>query len=81
MANTCYARYMNEMLKNLTPAARSALLAAQSRRQGAKVTADPVVVTELFDLGLVGAGDGLTRTGTIAREKLLREAEDAAFSF
>lgn len=72
---------MNEMLKNLTPAARSALIAAESRRQGAKVTADAVVVTELFDLGLVAKGDGLTRKGTIAREKLIREAEEAAFSF
>lgn len=70
---------MNAMLKNLTPAARSALLAAQSRRQGAKVTADPVVVTELFDLGLVAKGDGLTRKGTIAREKLQAQALEAAF--
>ena len=68
-------------IAQLTEAAKTALITARSRRQGAKVTADPVVVTELFDRGLVGPGDGLTRTGTIVRQRLLREAEDAAFGF
>lgn len=70
---------MTETLKNLTPAARSALIAAESRRQGARVTATALVLSELATVELIGRGDGLTRKGTIARERLVREAEDAAF--
>lgn len=63
----------------MSEVAKVALINAASNRQGAKVTADPVVVTELFDLGLVGIGDGLTRKGTIARERLVTAVLDAAF--
>ncbi len=67
-------------MNKLSEAAESALIAAKCNRQGTVVTADAVVITELFDQGLVGAGDGLTRKGTIARERLVLAREEAAFA-
>lgn len=64
---------------NLTEAAKTALINASSSRQGTKITADAVVVTELFDAGLVGLSDGLTARGTIARDRLVSAALEAAF--
>jgi len=64
---------------NLTAAAQQALINASSSRQGTKVTADAVVITELFDQGLVGLNDGLSTRGTIVRDRLVSAALEAAF--
>ena len=63
----------------LSEAARTALINAGTNRQGAAVKADPVVVTELYDFGLVGLGDGLTRRGSIERERIMSAELDRAF--
>lgn len=57
---------------NLSAAAQSALLSTGTNRQGAKPThpMTPAVKAELVDAGLLGTGGGLTRSGTIARERL-----------
>lgn len=57
----------------------SALLAAPTGRQGALVPAIASVQRELKELGLVGPDGGLTRAGTIARQRAMSAAEDAAF--
>lgn len=69
------------MMVQLTKAAREALIAVGTRRQGATintVTPGPVA-DELRNAGLIGPGNGLTRRGTIVRERLLDAALDAAF--
>lgn len=59
-------------MTQISEAAKSALLSTGTNRQGAKpthpMTAD--VKAELVTEGLIGTGGGLTRRGTIAREKL-----------
>lgn len=58
----------------------SALIGARHRGQGAAVpTTDSNVRLDLEILGLIGPDGGLTRKGTIARERAIRAAEDAAF--
>mgnify|MGYP001611610370 CR=1 FL=1 len=67
---------------NLSPAARSALINMASNRQGettAPSTA-PEVHAELQRLGLLGAGNGLTRKGTVQRQILLEDMLELAFS-
>lgn len=60
--------------------AKSALINHITARQGSTVVGiDLQTEDELKDLGLVGPGAGLTRKGSIQREKLMRAAEDAAF--
>jgi len=60
--------------------AKSALINHLTSRQGSTVTGiDLATEDELRDLGLVGPGAGLTRKGSIARERVMRAAEDAAF--
>lgn len=59
--------------------AASALIGATSRKQGQKVTADVGTEWELIDAGLIGKGGGLTRKGTIERERAMRKLEDEAF--
>lgn len=66
------------MTTNLTEAAKSALINA-SARQGSQVKADTAVAGELAAAGLIGTQDGLTRKGTIVRERLVNAALDAAF--
>jgi hypothetical protein len=53
----------------LSTEARTALLSANTSRQGAKVYASYPVHQELVAAGLIGDGGGLTMRGTIAREK------------
>ena len=67
-------------MTNLSETARKALINAAGR-QGAPVVAGTVAAfLELVDAGLVTEKNaGLTRKGTIAREKAVRAAEDAAF--
>jgi hypothetical protein len=57
----------------------SALLSASSNRQGTPVPAIAKVQREMQELGLVGPDGGLTRSGSIARERAMNAALDAAF--
>lgn len=71
------------MTTNLSPAAESALVNAEPR-QGALVDPtlplhSPGVIRELEDAGLIGAGNGLTRQGVTARERIVAARLDAAF--
>ncbi len=65
---------------NLSEAAKRALINTASR-QGAKIPADVDYGTyvEIRDAALVTKGGCLTRNGTVARMKAVREAENAAF--
>ena len=66
----------------LSQDAKDALISIGTNRQGAKLTPrwhKPEVVQELVDAGLVGPGFGLTRPGTIARERAENELEAATF--
>jgi hypothetical protein len=69
-----------QTIETLSERAKSALLAAKSNRQGEVTGAVGPTMRELFDAGLIGEDGGLTRKGTIVREKLLSAALDAAFS-
>lgn len=64
---------------NMSEAAKSALINTPSGQQGAQVKGNHKVIDELEALGLLGARNGLTRKGTIQREKAMRAAEDEAF--
>lgn len=59
----------------LSRAAEKALINAGTNRQGARV--DPrtpeSALIELVNAGLIGPAYGLTRTGTIRRERLMDE--------
>lgn len=63
----------------LSPAASAALVNAGSNRQGADVPATPEVLNELWAAGLIGAGNGLTRAGSIYRQKMMTRLLDASF--
>ena len=63
----------------LSKAAEDALLAADSNRQGARVKADLQIEWELLDAELIGKGGGLTRRGTIARQRVLDTRLNEAF--
>lgn len=68
------------MTMNLSEAAKTALINAGSNAQGTKVCANTrEVVAELKDAGLIGIQGGLTRKGTIAREKLVNAKLDEMF--
>lgn len=66
--------------EQLSKQAKSALMNAQPH-QGAQVSCDPATFLQLFQASpaLIGPEGGLTRAGTIARQKLVQAAEDAAF--
>ena len=64
---------------DLSEDARTALINAGTNRQGAKVMATWPVHKELVAAGLIGDGGGLTRAGTIERERLVTEALDDLF--
>lgn len=67
------------MNEKLTPEAKKALLAALSSRQGERVLGAAAVLDELHLLGLVGPQDGLTRSGSIVRDRLFTAMLDEAF--
>lgn len=72
------------MTDKLSEAAKSALINASGSMQGASVlhagnVFSHKVEAELKQAGLIGDRQGLTRQGSIAREKLTRAAEDQAF--
>lgn len=66
-------------MNTLSEAARVALVNAGTNRQGAVVQALPGVLAELEVAGMIGVKDGLTRSGTIARERIVTAMLDAAF--
>jgi hypothetical protein len=64
----------------ISQAARSALMAALSSKQGERVLGTglaPETFVELVQWGLIGPNDGLTRTGSAVRTKLVNDAIDA----
>ncbi len=65
----------------MSEAAKKALMSAKSNRQGEGMSAYVrwSVVEELQDLGLAGPGGGLTRLGSIERERLESADLDALF--
>lgn len=63
---------------NLSDEAKSALINAGSSREGTRIQAGDAQ-GDLFGAGLTGHFGGLTRKGSIERERLLAEAEDKAF--
>lgn len=65
---------MTLKFERISKSAQSALITAGTNRQGAKVTASPTVLQELMVAGLIGPGLGLTRAGTIERERLINAA-------
>ena len=69
------------MAVKLTEAATQALLSVDTLRQGATprghLTED--TFEELKLAGLLGKGGGLTRRGTVARQRLVDTLLDAAF--
>lgn len=63
----------------MSQAAKDMLIDAGTNRQGTSVTGPATVRAELAALGLIGQAGGLTRKGSIARERLVNEMLDAAF--
>jgi hypothetical protein len=64
----------------ISPEARSALIGARSSKQGERVLKTgvaPETFVELVQWGLIGPNDGLTRTGSSVRTKLVNDAIDA----
>lgn len=64
-------------MMQMSEAAKTALLNAGTNRQGAKVIGGTAAVQELVNAGLIGEGRGLTRKGTIARQRVQDAAMDA----
>ncbi len=68
-------------MNKLSERAESALVAAKSNRQGEKVGwSSPAALKELEDAGLITRDHNLSRKGTIARERIVRAREEAAFA-
>lgn len=63
----------------ITTAAAEALINCGTNRQGTPVQANGWVTDELRAAGLVGPNAGLTRKGTVYRERLVDETLDKAF--
>lgn len=65
----------------ITTAAATALVDCATNRQGTLIPASTTteVRRELRRAGLIGPGDGLTRKGGIARERLVDEMLEKAF--
>lgn len=70
------------MTQNLSPAAQSIVINLPSSRQGAtpKGKNATAALMELQSAGILGADYGLTRTGSVYRDRLLAARLDAAFS-
>lgn len=70
-------------MMKLSEAARTALINAASGRQGANVTESGrctgEAAYELRDAGLIGIQGGLTRKGSIERERIMNAELDRAF--
>jgi hypothetical protein len=71
-----------QVLAELSTGARSALINAGSSATGTEVLAAgiaPAIFVELAEWGLVGPNDGLTRQGSIVRQRLIDLALESAF--
>lgn len=68
-------------MSELSEAARTALMDVGTNRQGATIPTTTAVAVrrELGDAGLIGRTCGLTRKGTIVRERLMDAALEEAF--
>jgi hypothetical protein len=66
-------------MMKLSTKALDALVNAGTNRQGAKVTSRPEVIEELRKAGQIAEGDGLTRAGTITREREMSVRMDEMF--
>lgn len=64
---------------NLSENAKDALYNVGTSRQGARVSAAPIVLGELMRHCLIGNEQGLTRKGTITRDRIAAAKLDAAF--
>lgn len=68
--------------QNLSEQARQALMSGANHHQGTVLAGLSVrVAAELVGLGLIGAGHGLTRRGSIVAEQVREEALSDAFGF
>lgn len=69
------------MTNNLTPEALAALANVGTNRQAATIpaTTAPVVRLELDAAGLIGPGGGLTRRGTVVRQRHMDALLDSSF--
>lgn len=69
------------MTENLSAEAKTALVDVGTNRRGATISnrTPAAVVDELHQAGLIGGGLGLTRRGTIARDRLMTAALADAF--
>jgi hypothetical protein len=66
--------------RRMTHTAKRALISTGTNRQGAVPTdASPADLAELERLGYIGPGGGLTRRGTIARERAVTADLDDLF--
>lgn len=70
----------HQIATQLSPVAKSALIAAGTNRQGATVAALLCCREELAGRKLIGPGNGLTRLGTIVRQIVVTQREDEMFA-
>lgn len=63
----------------LSEQAKQALIKVGSDRQGAKVSGSDAVIAELRNQRMIGPELGLTRRGSITRERLVNQALESAF--
>ncbi len=66
-------------MMQMSEAAEKALINVGTNRQGAVVQGDLGALLELQDEGLIGQNLGLTRMGTIVRQRLMTAELDKAF--
>lgn len=66
-------------MMQMSEAAEKALINVGTNRQGAVVSAPMMVQWELENAGIIGRGTGLTRKGTIERERIMNAELDRAF--
>lgn len=59
------------MRSNLSTEAQTALINAGTNRQGTVIRGTAGVLAELYANGLIADHDGLTRSGTIERERVM----------
>lgn len=67
------------MTTNLSETAKKVLINAPGRQGGKVLLPEGPLLRQLKADGLVGKDGGLTRKGTIVRERLVNAALDAAF--
>lgn len=63
----------------LSPAAAAAIVNAAGSAIGSVVTGSAEIIKELREAGIIGAKGGLTRKGSIRRERIVNAWMDASF--